>query len=82
MKKGLLVLTVVGVLFGGVPAIEAAESREGISIAEGFNKLWKETGIYRFFNPTTLEEKEVAYRSALAKTVDAENFLLVILRGW
>ena len=39
MKKGLLVVTVVGVLFGGVPVVEAAESREGISIAEGFNKL-------------------------------------------
>ena len=72
MKKGLLVVAVAGVLFGGVPTVEAAESREGISIAEGFNKLWKETGIYRFFNPPTMEEKKAAYRSALAKTVDAE----------
>ena len=67
MKKGLLVVAVAGVLLGGAPAVEAAESRESISIAEGFNKLWKETGVYRFFNPQSAEEKEAAYRSALQR---------------
>ena len=34
--------------------------------------LWESTGIYRFFNPVSREEKEEAYRAALIKTVDAE----------
>lgn len=72
MRRGLLLVAVVGALCGAVPTTAVAEVREGISIAEGFQKLWKETGIYRFFNPQSAEEKEVAYRSALAKTVDAE----------
>lgn len=65
-------VAVVGALCSAVPTMAVAEVREGISIAEGFQKLWKETGIYRFFNPLSAEEKEAAYRSALAKTVDAE----------
>lgn len=45
---------------------------EGISIAAGFQKLWKETGIYRFLNPLSADEKEQMYYSALEKTVDAQ----------
>tara|TARA_X000000950_G_scaffold262407_1_gene333632 strand:+ start:942 stop:2393 length:1452 start_codon:yes stop_codon:yes gene_type:complete len=72
MRRGWLLVAVVGALVSGVPTMAVAEAREGISISEGFQKLWKETGIYRFFNPQSAEEKEAAYRSALAKTVDAE----------
>jgi oxaloacetate decarboxylase beta subunit len=50
----------------------AQPEKEGISIADGFLKLWRETGIYRFINPQTTEEKKEAYRSALIKTVQAE----------
>lgn len=41
-------------------------------IGDGFKKLWKETGVYRFINPQTEEEKEVAYELAVTKTVEAE----------
>ncbi len=81
MKKfitmGLLVAAVLGGA-GQVRAEEAAIPADGrktekaISIGEGFKKLWHETGIYRFFNPATPEEKAEAYRSALVKTVAAE----------
>ena len=50
----------------------SAVPAEGISIAAGFQKLWKETGIYRFLNPLSADEKEQMYYSALEKTVDAQ----------
>ncbi len=57
----------------GSPACAVAEKAdEGISIGEGFKKLWHETGIYRFFNPQTAEEKTEAYEAAVEKTIDAE----------
>ena len=40
-------VAVVGALCSAVPTMAVAEVREGISIAEGFQKLWKETGIDR-----------------------------------
>ena len=81
MKKfitiGLLAAAIVGGA-GQAPAGEAGTAPEGvktekgISIAEGFAKLGRETGLYRFFNPQTPEEKHEAYVAALEKTVDAE----------
>lgn len=43
-----------------------------ISIGKGFRTLGRETGIYRFFNPQTKDEKKAAYKAALIKTVEAE----------
>jgi oxaloacetate decarboxylase beta subunit len=74
------------VVFGGAVLVQAeenscpadAEKVEGttaenhISIVEGFKKLGRETGIYRFFNPPTKEENAAAYKAALIKTVEAE----------
>ncbi|HEY5653765.1 MAG TPA: sodium ion-translocating decarboxylase subunit beta, partial [Pontiella sp.] len=69
---------------GGAVSVQAGEGcgsaayeskkgdKDGISIVEGFKKLGKETGIYRFFNPQTKEEKKAAYKAALIKTVEAE----------
>jgi sodium ion-translocating decarboxylase beta subunit len=51
---------------------EYAETESHISIVEGFQKLGRQTGIYRFFNPQTKEEKVVAYEAALVKAVEAE----------
>ena len=81
MKKfitmGLLAAVCIGI---GAPAFAEPAGpagvdqpeKEGISIADGFLKLWRETGIYRFANPQTQEEKDEAYRAALIKTVQAE----------
>ena len=51
---------------------ESAKTESHISIIKGFQKLGRETGIYRFFNPQTKEEKAAAYKAALVKTVEAE----------
>lgn len=51
---------------------ESAQTKSGISIGEGFKKLWKETGIYRFMNPKTAEEKLQEKLAAAVKTAEAE----------
>jgi oxaloacetate decarboxylase beta subunit len=56
--------------FCEMPTVE----KQGISVAEGFKKLWHETGIYRFMNPQTAEEKQAAYEDAVFKTVEAEIY--------
>lgn len=56
---------------GGVCKLPETE-KKGVSIGQGFVKLWHETGIYRFFNPQTVEEKHAAYEDAVIKTVQAE----------
>jgi oxaloacetate decarboxylase beta subunit len=58
----------------GVCALPTAEkaAKGKISIKGGFVKLWHETGIYRFLNPQTAEEKHAAYEDAVVKTVAAE----------
>jgi oxaloacetate decarboxylase beta subunit len=45
---------------------------KGLSIGDGFFKLWQSTGIYRFIHPETTEEKHAAYQDATIKTVEAE----------
>ncbi|MDF7805856.1 sodium ion-translocating decarboxylase subunit beta [Pontiellaceae bacterium B12219] len=81
MKKFITMSLLAAVFIGGaaqVLADEAGHQAEGakgehhISIAKGFQKLGRETGIYRFFNPQSKEEKAEAYRAALIKTVEAE----------
>jgi oxaloacetate decarboxylase beta subunit len=86
MKKFITMGLIVAAIFGGTarvqaeeaccPAdaekVEGASSEHHISIVKGFQKLGRETGIYRFFNPQTQEEKAEAYQAALIKTVEAE----------
>ena len=81
MKKFITMGLLAAAVLGGAARVEAEEVRaategvqteQGISIAGGFRKLWKSTGIYRFMNPETTEEKAAAYEAALIKTVGAE----------
>ena len=81
MKKFITMGLLAAAVLGGAVQVQAEEARcpaegvktgKGISIVEGFKKLGRETGIYRFFNPATKEEKAAAYQAALVKTVDAE----------
>ncbi|MDZ8117157.1 sodium ion-translocating decarboxylase subunit beta [Pontiella sp. NLcol2] len=82
MKKFITIGLLVAAVLGGAARVRAADeaaapaeaekTEKGISIAEGFMELGRETGVYRFFNPQTAEEKHDAYVAALEKTVDAE----------
>ena len=81
MKKFITIGLLAAAVLGGAVGVQAEDAccpAEGvkaskhISIAEGFKKLGRETGIYRFFNPQTAEEKDEAYEAALVKTVEAE----------
>ncbi len=82
MKKFITMGLLAAAILGGTARVHAAEkaaapaeaekTEKGISIGEGFAKLGRETGIYRFLNPQTAEEKHIAYVAALEKTVDAE----------
>ena len=53
-------------------SLDSSVNKQSRTISESFVQLWESTGIYRFFNPVSREEKEEAYRAALIKTVDAE----------
>jgi oxaloacetate decarboxylase beta subunit len=81
MKKFITMGFIAAAVFGGVvwaQAEEAGAATDGvraekhISVGQGFKKLWHETGIYRFINPATPEERAESYRQALIKTVAAE----------
>ncbi len=79
MKKFITMGLLAAAVLGGAVQVQAqaapaegAKTEQKMKIGEGFVKLGKETGIYRFFNPPTQEEKAAAYQAALVKTVDAE----------
>ncbi len=81
MKKFITMGLLAAAVIGGAVQVraeeaccpaEGAKTEHHISIAKGFQKLGRETGIYRFFNPQTQEEKAEAYQAALEKTVQAE----------
>ena len=86
MKKCITMGLLAAAVFGGAVLVQAeecacpadagktecAKTESHISIAKGFQKLGRETGIYRFFNPQTKDEKAAAYEAALVKTVEAE----------
>jgi oxaloacetate decarboxylase beta subunit len=81
MKKFIIMGLFAAAVFSGAVSVQAEEATcpvdgakadHGISIVAGFKKLGRETGIYRFFNPPTKEEKAASYQAALIKTVDAE----------
>jgi oxaloacetate decarboxylase beta subunit len=82
MKKFITMGLLAAAVFGGAVQVQAEQAccpadgakakTEGVSIVEGFKKLGRETGVYRFFNPQTKAEKKKAYKDALVKTVQAE----------
>jgi sodium ion-translocating decarboxylase beta subunit len=68
----LTVLTTSTAAFAAeVPAEKPAVQK--ISIGSGFKRLWHDTGIYRFINPRTAEEKKAEYINACVQTADAET---------
>jgi oxaloacetate decarboxylase beta subunit len=79
MKKFITMGLLAAAVFGGMATVRAEEAPSSTSgaksenkIGEGFKKLWKETGIYRFINPVTSAEKHEAYKAALLKTAASE----------
>jgi oxaloacetate decarboxylase beta subunit len=82
MKKFITMSLLAAVFIGGAAQVQAAEAvgrqaesvkgEHHISIAKGFQKLGRETGIYRFFNPITPAEKYEDYKVALIKTAESE----------
>ena len=81
MKKlGLILCLVMGLMAtswadadcGSCAAPAAEEASTGSSIAEGFVKLWHETGIYGFLHPKTQAQKEESFLDACFKTSSAE----------
>ena len=81
MKKFITMGLLAAAVFGGAVQVQAeeaccpaegAKTKEGISIGKGFEKIWHETGIYRFMNPKTPEEKAVERLNAAIKAAEAE----------
>ncbi|MDF7801019.1 sodium ion-translocating decarboxylase subunit beta [Pontiellaceae bacterium B1224] len=85
MKKFITMSLLAAAFIGGAAQVQAEDAccaadgakvegahESHISIAKGFQKLGRETGIYRFFNPQSKEEKAEAYQAALIKTIEAE----------
>ncbi len=82
MKKFITIACVAAALLGGLsaradePAGDAGApeaAKQGISIGQGFRKLWKETGIYRFIHPKTPAEKSAELLAAAIQTAEAET---------
>ena len=77
MTMGLLAAVVLGTAVqakaedAAAPA-KGAKAEEHISIKKGFQKIWHETGIYRFIHPKTAEEREAERLDAAIKTAEAE----------
>ncbi|MBN2164129.1 MAG: sodium ion-translocating decarboxylase subunit beta [Pontiellaceae bacterium] len=74
MKKFITLGLIAAAVFGGaVPSAQAtATKHEKLSVIDGFKKLGKETGIYRFFNPKTPLDRQKEHDEALTKTLASE----------
>ena len=81
MKKFITMGLLVAAVFGGLVSAQAgqaccpadgAKAEKGVSIGEGFVKLWHETGIYRFIHPKTADEKKEEMLAASIQTAEAE----------
>ena len=74
MKKFITLSLFVAALFGGiVQQAQAGETKtEKLYVLDGFKKLARETGIYRFFNPATLLERQQTEDQATLKTFASE----------
>jgi oxaloacetate decarboxylase beta subunit len=75
MKKSLWAALIVLLTASAAFAEDSSvvEPVQKISIGTGFKKLWHETGIYRFINPRTPEEKKAEYLNACLQTAEAET---------
>lgn len=69
MRKFITMGLFLAAMFGG---LVPAQADEGISIKKGFEKIWHETGIYRFINPKKPEEKKQERLDATIKAAEAE----------
>lgn len=57
----------------GSDGVEGGVMQEkGLSVSSGLQTLWHQTGIYRFFNPITPEERHEAYIASCMQTFKAE----------
>ena len=81
VRKCIGAVLLGAVVLGGVARVQAAETsglaegaktEEHISVGKGFQKIWHETGIYRFINPKTPEERQAEKLDAAVKTAEAE----------
>ena len=81
MKKFITIGLLASAILGGAVQVQAAAAGtamegvkidKGVSIAEGFKKLGRETGIYRFIHPKTAEEKMAETLAAAIQTAEAE----------
>jgi oxaloacetate decarboxylase beta subunit len=71
----IVLLCMVGMSLADTPSVtEPAETRhtQTISISGGLNKLWRETGIYRFIYPKTLSEKKAEAQEATLQAAAVE----------
>ena len=84
MRKFITRALLAAVLVGGAAAVQAAEQpaccpadstqeeHHGISLVTGFQKLGRETGIYRFIHPKTQAERTAERLDGAIKTAEAE----------
>ncbi len=81
MKKFITIGLLAATVLGGAVRVQAEEAsspveevktKEGISIGKGFEKIWHETGVYRFMNPKTVDEKAAEKLNAAIKAAEAE----------
>lgn len=68
MKRFIILGLLAALVLGGVGSTHAAER---ISIGKGFEKIWHETGIYRFINPKTNEEQQAEKLASALKAAEA-----------
>ncbi len=83
MKKFITMAFVAAAVLGGFSSAHAEEAccpagatkgeKQGISVGLGFAKFWKETGINRYINPKTAEEKAAELLAASIQTAEAET---------
>ncbi len=84
MKKFITMALLAAAVLGGWSSARAEEAccpdaaakkteQQSVSIGQGFAKLWKETGIYRFMYPKTAREKSKELLAAALQTAEAET---------
>ena len=76
LAVGLLTVALIGaqpgLVVAGDEAPTTSQTDARVSVKQGFAKLWKSTGIYRFMNPMTADERAAENLAAALKTAEAE----------
>ncbi len=81
MKKFITMGLLATAVLGGAVQVQAeeaccpadgAKTESTMKIGEGFSKIWHETGIYRFINPKTADEKKAEKLTAAIKAAEAK----------